>query len=167
MGSSARFPEDSNGRSAASGSLGRERTAVALLRKWALFGYAVAAKEAMKDPDYLNRNQTLLEQLADLTADLYAAESVCLQTLKQIQRVGEEQSHVRVLITRIVVYEKLRHAMEIVRQLCINVAGRDTETLARNQRAMERLRYDYGLDTMRLRCELAVHLSERGQYALE
>jgi hypothetical protein len=36
-----------------------------LLRKWAFFGYAVAAKEAMKDPEYLNRNQILLEQLAE------------------------------------------------------------------------------------------------------
>ena len=148
------------------GPLGRELTAVDVLRRWAMFGLGVPAQEAMVDKSFLTTNQMLLEQLADLVMDLYAAESALLRTQKMIAARGEEQSRIAMNLTQVIVYEKLRHGMEIVRQICANTAGNDSEEFLRNRKAMNRLVFDYPLDTMRLKAEIADWMLEREHYRL-
>ncbi len=150
----------------APGVLGREATAIGILRRLATFGYGVPAQKAMADPNFLTENQILLEQIADLTMDMYAAESAYLRTRKMIAARGEDSCRIPVLLTEIIVYEKLRHAQEIVRQICANTAAGDEAEFLRNRKAMNRLTFDYPLDTMRLKTKLAEHLIERGVYQL-
>ncbi len=167
MGLMGRIKDDSINKEAAEGTLGREKTAVALLRDWAVFGLGVPAQKAMADPKYMMKNQILLELLADLTMDLYAAESVYLRTEKMIAAKGEDKCKVPIMITEVVVYEKLRHAMELVRQICANCAGDSSEEFAKNQKAMHRLVMSYGLDTMSRKQAIAEHMIERENYNLQ
>jgi alkylation response protein AidB-like acyl-CoA dehydrogenase len=149
------------------GPLGREATAVSILRRWATLAYGVPAQKAMADPKFMLENQILLEQVADVTMDLYAAESSYLRTMKMIGSKGEDACKIPIALTQIIVYERLRHAMEIVRQICANVAGGDDADFARNRKAMQRLTFDYALDTMRMKSAIVEHLIERGSYSLK
>lgn len=151
----------------AEGTLGREATAINMLRRWALLGLGVPAQKSMADPKYMMKNQILLELTADIMMDLFAAESSYLRTLKMIDKKGVDKCSVPIMITEVVVYEKLRHAMELVRQVCANCAEGDAEAFAKNEKAMERLTYSYGLDTMTLKAKLAKHVIEREDYNLE
>jgi len=148
------------------GVIGREATAVDVLRKWVLLGLGVTAQKAMSDPKYMLRNQILLEHLANAAMDLYAAESSYLRTAKAVAKQGETACRAPIMLTRVVVYEKLRDAMERVRQICADVAGDNEEEFAKNQKAMQRLQVGYGLDTMSLKSAIARHLIERGRYNL-
>jgi alkylation response protein AidB-like acyl-CoA dehydrogenase len=157
---------DSISKDAAKGPLGREATAIDIMRRWATLAYGVPAQKAMSDPKFMNDNQILLEQIADVTMDMYAAESSCLRTQKMVAAKGEEKCAIAILLTQIIVYERMRHAMELVRQICANTAGGDEAEFARNRKAMQRLTFDYALDTMRAKNRLAEHLIDRGQYSL-
>jgi len=148
------------------GVLGREATAIEILRKWVTFGYGVVAQRAMSDPTYLVENQILLRQLADLTMELYAAESSLLRARKAVAAQSEQDHRVAILLTEVIVYENLRRAMEVVRQICANVAADDAAAFSANQKAMHRLTYDYGLDTMASKALIATHLIERCRYVL-
>jgi alkylation response protein AidB-like acyl-CoA dehydrogenase len=149
------------------GPLGREATAISVLRRWATFAYGVPAQKAMSDPKFMQDNQILLEQVANVTMDMYAAESSFLRTMKMIANKGEEECKIPIALTQIIVYERMRHAMEIVRQICANVAGGDETEYARNRKAMQRLTFDYALDTMRMKSAIVEHLIERGTYSLK
>ena len=56
--------------------------------------------------------------------------------------------------------------MALVRQICANAAADDEAEFDKNRRAMERLAFDYPLDTMRLRAAIAEQLLEQGSYRL-
>jgi len=159
--------DNSINKDAKEGVLGKEATAVEMLRRWALLGLGVPAQKSMADPKYMMKNQILLELTADIMMDLYAAESTYLRTMKMIESKGEEKCAVPIMITEVVVYEKLRHAMELVRQVCANCSEGDNDAFAKNEKAMERLTYSYGLDTMTLKANLAKHVIEREDYNLE
>ena len=162
----AEIKADATLKDPAEGPLGREITAVEILRRWAVLGLGVTAQKAMADASFLMENQILLEQLADLVTDLYAAESSLLRAQKILAKRGEDGSRIVILLSRVLVYEKLRHAMEIVRQICANIAGSDESDFLRNRRAMERLTYDYPLDTMRFKAEIADWMLEQERYSL-
>jgi alkylation response protein AidB-like acyl-CoA dehydrogenase len=167
MGLMAEIKADGISKDPGDGPLGREATAVDLLRRWAIFGLGVPAQKAMADSRFLEDNQILLEQLADLAMDLYAAESCLLRTEKMIAARGEQSCSIPIKLTQIIVYEKLRHGMEIVRQICANTAADNNGEFAKNRRAMQRLAFDYPLDTMRLKAEIAEHMLEREYYSLD
>jgi hypothetical protein len=156
--------QDSISKDPGAGILGREATAISILRRWSTFAYGVPAQKAMANPKFMTDNQILLEQVANVTMDMYAAESSYLRTMKMIASLGEDACRIPILLTQVVVYEKLRHAMEIVRQICANVSGGEEGEYMRNRKAMQRMTYDYALDTMSMKNQIAEHLIERGQY---
>ncbi|MDJ0765865.1 MAG: acyl-CoA dehydrogenase family protein [Myxococcota bacterium] len=147
------------------GALGREATAIDIMRRWATLGYGVPAQKAMADQKFMQKNQIILEQLADLSMDVYAAESAYLRTKKMISKDGEDTAQIPIKLTQVIVYEKLRTVMEIVRQICANCAASDEEFI-KNTKAMHRLGYNYGLNTMALKEEIADHFIDRERYTL-
>ncbi len=167
MGLMGEIKADGISKEPAEGVLGTEATAVEIMRKWAVFGLGVPAQKAMADPKFLMENQILLEQLADLFMAFYAAESAYLRTVKMIAKKGEKKCAFPIKLTKVCVYEKLRQTQELVRQICANTAGDSVEEFAKNQKAMHRLMFGYGLDTMTLKTEIAEHMIDRENYNLE
>jgi len=148
------------------GLLGREITAVEIMRKWATFGIGVPAQKAMANPKFLEENQILLRLIADVMMDVYAADSCLLRALKIAKTMGEEKAKIAIALTKVVVYERLRRVMENVRQICANTAVGDDNEFAKNTKAMTRMTFDYALDTMTLKTELYEHLRDRTVYDL-
>jgi len=149
------------------GALGREAALVANLRDWAVLGLGIPAQKAMANPAFLTDNQILLEQLADVFMDLYAAESSYLRTMKMIGKKGEAKCAVPINLTKVIVHEKLQHSMALVRQIAANCAGGNEDEFAKNLKAMTRLTVPYGLDTMTLKASLAKHFIDRTNYNLD
>ena len=167
MGLMGEIKADSINTDAGEGVLGQEATAVDIARKLAILALGVPAQKAMADPKYLQKNQILLEQLADLAMDLFAAESCYLRTMKMIGKKGEDKCAVPIMLTQVVVYEKLRRIMEFTRQICANVAGENADEFAKNKKALHRLLCSYHLDTMTMKAKIAEHVIERADYNLE
>lgn len=157
---------DSINKTPAEGTLGREKTAVDILRKHAVYAMGLIAQKAMANQAYLMDNQILLEQVADLGMALYAADSTLLRTLKAIERDGEAKHDLAIKAAQIIVYEALRRGQELTRQIAANLSADDAVEFGKCIKALARLNFDYGLNTMALKDQLAQATNERLRYPI-
>ncbi|MFC4023747.1 acyl-CoA dehydrogenase family protein [Oceanobacillus longus] len=130
-------------------------------KKMVLLGAGLAAQKYGKN---LEREQEILVNLADMTAEVYNMESAILRTEKAISKNGEDKSKLKLLYTQVYVQEAFNRIEANAKETLITVEEGDT--LRTMLSSLRKLTRHTPINVVVKKREIAAEIIKEEKYAL-
>lgn len=153
-----------------SGFLGLEKLATDIAKKLTVYTMGVAVQKYMAnlmDKGFqFGRGEYIFEQLANMTMEAYAMDSIVTRTLKLKKMKGDAAVKIPAMLTRAYVYETLNKVTLIARQVLGDVAEDNADEFAGYEKALAGLTFTYPLNVSGIKDAIALHIIEKESYSL-
>lgn len=143
------------------GALAEERQLVSSAKKLGLFAAGVATQKYMQA---IQDQQEIMGAIADMTIEIYAAESALLRAQKIAERSGEPAASLPLAMTRVYLMQAMEKIESAARKI-IAACG-EGDTLRMQLAILRRLAKHDPYNAVELRRQIAQKVIEREKYAL-